>query len=103
MRGLLVFAMTTFAVTGCDRRPTLVDSAGALAAPGSTIPAFSFPSINESWKFERHDLSLGHTLIALVPANATGDEPALVAFDSLKSENPMFRFAVVYARAFQPS
>ncbi|HJQ19234.1 MAG TPA: hypothetical protein VJ867_02725 [Gemmatimonadaceae bacterium] len=102
MRPLFVCAMTSLVLLGCDRRPTVVDSTGALAAVGSTIPDFKFPSIR-GWTFERKELALGHTLIALVPANATGDEPGLVAFDSLKRENLMFRFAVMFPRAVSPA
>jgi hypothetical protein len=69
--------------------------------PGTEIPPFSFPSIRGG-TFSQQDLLKGHTLVALVPAAATRDKPAFVDFESLKSKNAMFRFAVVYDRGVQP-
>jgi hypothetical protein len=88
------------ALAACDRPPAVDDPTQALAAPGTSIPAFSFPSIH-GWTFDRSRLLYGHTLVALVPANATGTEPELVEFGALKDRHSMFRFAVVYPRALE--
>ena len=106
MRNSCRLALAILALRGlsaCDRRPVVVDSTAALSPPGTEIPAFDFPGINDAWHFDRSRLILGHTLVALVPAHATGNEPALVQLDSLERRFPMFRFAVVYNRAVQKS
>ena len=87
----------------CDSRPVVEDSTAALSPPGTEIPAFDFPGIRTTWRFDRSRLKLGHTLVALVPPDVTGSEPALVELDSLERRFPMFRFAVVYNRALQKS
>jgi hypothetical protein len=88
-------------VSACDRRPMVADSTAALSPPGTEIPTFDFPAIRPHWNFDRSRLNLGHTLVALVPPNATGRELALVEFDSLERRFPMFRFAVVYNRPLE--
>lgn len=95
--GVLLIAV----LTACAERTGAADGTSALAAPGTAIPAFSYPSIR-GWTFDRGRLLLGHTLIALVPGEATGKEPELVEFDSLKQRNPMFRYAIVYDRGVEP-
>ena len=103
-RRLLTLAILPCLTLGaCDQQPRVRDSTAALSPPGTEIPAFDFPGIRKTWNFDRSRLNIGHTLIALVPANVTGKEPALVELDTLERHYPMIRFAVVYNRALRKS
>lgn len=101
MRRRLLPLFLCLALAGCDRQPIVVDSTAALSPPGAVIPDFKFPGIREHWEVDRTELGRGHTLVALVPGSTTGQEPAMVEFDSLHKHYPWVRAALVYARPLQ--
>lgn len=81
MRALLAVLACSSILCACDRRP--IDATAALPAPGSRVPAFSYPAPAGDSEVTLQVLRGAPAVIALWSTHCPFQVPAMAAFDSL--------------------